>query len=81
MTTKLWNISHHPDDVAGSLQHSLNELGLDYVDMFMIHWPVAWKRGTELFPKDANGNVIVENTDWLDVCCPIFPSHLIQERN
>ena len=67
VTTKLWNNSHHPDDVSKSLQNSLDDLGLDYVDAFLIHWPVAWKRGSDLFPQDANGNFIMEDIDWLDV--------------
>ncbi|KAL2820968.1 NADP-dependent oxidoreductase domain-containing protein [Aspergillus cavernicola] len=66
LTTKLWNNKHHPDDVAQALEDSLNDLGLDYIDLFLMHWPVAWKRGTELFPKDSNGKPVVEGTDYLD---------------
>jgi diketogulonate reductase-like aldo/keto reductase len=66
ITTKLWNNKHHPDDVASALQDSLDDLGLDYVDLYLMHWPVAWKRGTELFPKDASGQPAVERTDYLD---------------
>lgn len=73
VTTKLWNNSHHPDDVPKSLQNSLDDLGLDYVDAFLIHWPVAWKRGSDPFPKDANGNFILEDIDWLDVRAPFAP--------
>ena len=67
VTTKLWNNFHHPDDVGKSLQKSLDELGLDYVDLFLMHWPVAWKRGDDPFPKDAQGNFVLDNTDWLEV--------------
>ncbi|KAJ5370316.1 oxidoreductase [Penicillium cataractarum] len=65
ITTKLWNNKHHPDDVAPALQQSLNDLELDYVDLYLIHWPVAWKRGDELFPK-KNGNMILEDIDIVD---------------
>ncbi|KAJ5684687.1 uncharacterized protein N7477_001032 [Penicillium maclennaniae] len=65
VTTKLWNNKHHPDDVAGALQQSLTDLGLEYVDLFLIHWPVAWKRGEELFPKKGE-NYILENIDIVD---------------
>lgn len=67
VTTKLWNNAHHPDDVPKSLQGSLDRLGLDYLDLLLIHWPVAWKRGEEPFPKDSSGKPILESIDWLDV--------------
>ncbi|ODM21800.1 hypothetical protein SI65_02644 [Aspergillus cristatus] len=66
VTTKLWHNAHHPDDVLKSLQGSLDRLGLDYVDLLLIHWPVAWKRGDELFPKNSSGKLILEDIDWLD---------------
>lgn len=66
VTTKLWNHKHHPDDVPQALQDSLNDLGLDYVDLFLMHWPVAWKRGDEPFPKE-NGKAAVVDIDYVDV--------------
>lgn len=39
---------------------------MDYVDLFLIHWPVAWKRGEELFPK-KDEKPILENIDIVDV--------------
>jgi 2,5-diketo-D-gluconate reductase A len=42
ITTKLWN-SHHltaPEE----FQNSLDRLGLDYVDLYLIHWPVSAER-------------------------------------
>ena len=39
LTTKLPN--HHHDRVAESLQESLDKLGLDYVDLYLMHWPQA----------------------------------------
>ncbi|KAI9370458.1 NADP-dependent oxidoreductase domain-containing protein [Aspergillus egyptiacus] len=65
LTTKLWNNKHHPDDVEQALQDSLNDLGLDYVDLYLMHWPVAWRRGTEQFPKDGDKPAVVD-TDYLD---------------
>jgi len=43
VTTKLWNDDQ--TDPEGAVQRSLEELGLDYVDLYLIHWPVA-ERGT-----------------------------------
>jgi diketogulonate reductase-like aldo/keto reductase len=39
ITTKLWNNSHSYDLVMSSFEESLKQLGTDYVDLFLIHWP------------------------------------------
>ncbi|KAJ4149945.1 hypothetical protein LMH87_010717 [Akanthomyces muscarius] len=55
ITSKLWNDSHQPENVAAALDETLQELGLDYLDLYLIHWPVAFEHGSGLFPKDASG--------------------------
>lgn len=40
ITTKLNNGFHRPDDARRSLEESLTRLGLDQVDLFLIHWPL-----------------------------------------
>jgi len=47
ITTKLWNEDHRPARVKPALQRMLRELQLDYVDLLLIHWPVALVAGTE----------------------------------
>ncbi|XP_052012881.1 aldo-keto reductase family 1 member C21 isoform X3 [Apodemus sylvaticus] len=42
-TTKLWCTSHHPELVRSSLEQSLKKLQLDYVDLYLIHFPMALK--------------------------------------
>ncbi|KAL4810818.1 NADP-dependent oxidoreductase domain-containing protein [Aspergillus unguis] len=66
LTTKIWNNKHHPDDMEQALADSLNDLGLDYVDLLLMHWPVAFKRGAEQFPKTDKGGPDVVDTDYLD---------------
>jgi 2,5-diketo-D-gluconate reductase A len=39
VTTKLNNGNHRPDDARRSFERSLEALGLDHVDLFLIHWP------------------------------------------
>ena len=39
ITSKLWNDKHEPDDVLASCRQSLADLGLDYLDMYLVHWP------------------------------------------
>lgn len=44
VTTKLWNDDQGYDSALQALDKSLERLGLDYVDLYLIHWPVAGKR-------------------------------------
>ncbi|MEZ0576813.1 aldo/keto reductase [Halodesulfovibrio aestuarii] len=48
ITSKLWCDAHKPEDVLPALTRTLEDLGLDYLDLYLIHWPVALKRGVEL---------------------------------
>jgi 2,5-diketo-D-gluconate reductase A len=41
ITTKLWNNSHNPDAALKAFDESLTRLRLDFVDLYLIHWPVA----------------------------------------
>jgi len=45
VTSKLSNDDH--GGVEAACKKTLNELGLDYLDMYLIAWPVAWKKGTQ----------------------------------
>ena len=38
---KLWNSNHRPEHVEPDLDATLKDLQLDYVDSYIIHWPVA----------------------------------------
>lgn len=41
ITSKLWNAFHHPDNVKPALMRTLEDLQLDYIDLYLMHWPVA----------------------------------------
>lgn len=43
ITTKLWNSEQGTDTVRPALELSLNKLGLDYIDLYLIHWPMPAK--------------------------------------
>ncbi|KAF7852066.1 hypothetical protein BT93_L0594 [Corymbia citriodora subsp. variegata] len=47
ITTKLWCTDAHPGLVLPALKKSLQRLGLEYVDLYLIHFPVRLKEGTE----------------------------------
>jgi diketogulonate reductase-like aldo/keto reductase len=44
VTTKLWNDDHGYDTALRGLDKSLSKLGMDHVDLYLIHWPVTGKR-------------------------------------
>jgi alcohol dehydrogenase (NADP+) len=45
ITSKLWNDAHAPEDVLPALKDSLQKLQLSYLDLYLIHWPIAFRRG------------------------------------
>lgn len=58
--TKLWNSNHRPERVKPAFEASLKRLQLDYVDLYLIHTPFAFKPGEEQDPRDENGKVIYD---------------------
>ncbi|MCA9325539.1 aldo/keto reductase [Candidatus Saccharibacteria bacterium] len=59
VTTKLWNDSHQYDKALQAFDDSLERLGLDYIDLYLIHWPVpsqdlyieAWRALERLYEE------------------------------
>ncbi|XP_047066561.1 deoxymugineic acid synthase 1-D-like [Lolium rigidum] len=50
ITSKLWCTQCHPHLVLPSLRESLQNLQMEYVDLYLIHWPVCMKPGPGVFP-------------------------------
>ena len=43
MTSKLWNTDHHPSRVEAACRETLAKLQLKYLDLYLIHWPMAFQ--------------------------------------
>jgi len=64
VTTKVSDTLHKPEDVEWCLEDSLKKLGLEYVDLALVHWPIALVKEDEGdnnsgFKKDGDGEVSV----------------------
>ncbi|XP_018011634.1 aldo-keto reductase family 1 member B1 [Hyalella azteca] len=67
ITSKLWSTTHSRESVVPALQQTLADLRLDYVDLYLIHWPVGFKEGTgELHPLDEHGKHIFSDVDFVE---------------
>ena len=58
--TKLWKTNHRPERVKAALEGSLSRLGLDEVDLYLMHTPFAFKPGEDQDPCDAEGNIVYD---------------------
>lgn len=54
ITSKLWNDAHRPSEVEKQLDSALSQLGTPYLDLYLIHWPVAFVQGRGLTPRRAD---------------------------
>lgn len=54
ITSKLWNDNHAREHVLPALRKTLADLQLDYLDLYLIHWPISLAHGT-VFPENGTG--------------------------
>lgn len=69
ITSKLWNSEHAPKDVGPALKQTLLDLKLDYLDLYLVHWPQAFAKvqGTHIGrPQHSNGSMIYDFSTSLE---------------
>ncbi|GAA1964136.1 aldo/keto reductase [Microbacterium aquimaris] len=87
ITTKLWNDRHHGDEPDRAIAESLDKLGLDAVDLYLVHWPTpakddyvhAWEkmvgiRERGLARSIGVSNHLVEHLDRIVAATDVVPS-------
>ena len=73
ITTKIWNTAQRIGDIEDSFNRSLERLGLDYVDLYLIHWPVpgcfgnTWKVMEKLRADGKAKSIGVSNFSIADL--------------
>ncbi|GHC63987.1 aldo/keto reductase [Ulvibacter litoralis] len=65
ITSKLWNDSHKEGYIIPALQETLKKLQLEYLDLYLIHWPVAFKPGVGQ-PKKPSDYLSLEEAPIID---------------
>ncbi|XP_019628788.1 PREDICTED: alcohol dehydrogenase [NADP(+)]-like [Branchiostoma belcheri] len=66
VTTKLFITFNRPEHVREAMMQSLGNLGLDYVDLYLIHSPMAFKYGSNVFQPTSNPEDIFDDVDYVD---------------
>jgi aldehyde reductase len=63
----LWNTFHAQKDIRSALEKTLKLLKIEYLDLYLIHWPMGYKEsGDNLFPKNEKDEVLFSDVDFVE---------------
>ncbi|KAJ4974156.1 hypothetical protein NE237_007330 [Protea cynaroides] len=73
VTSKLWCSNADHDLVLPALKETLQKLGLDYVDLYLVHWPLRLKEGNRSLPKEEDFLPFDMRGTWkaMEECCKL----------
>lgn len=65
---KVWNTFHRKDILPIGLNDTLSNLKTDYLDLYLLHWPIAFEDnpGYDPYPLDKEGNLMFSETHYLE---------------
>ena len=55
ITGKLWNTDHAPEHVEEACRKTISDLGVEYLDLYLVHWAVSFEHGDDIEPLDETG--------------------------
>jgi len=65
ITSKLWNNSHKKEQVIPTLQKTLSDLQLTYLDLYLVHWPIAHKPDV-IGPRNGSDYITLEEIPLIE---------------
>lgn len=66
IVSKCFNIFHSKEKVKYSIDTCLERFGLDYLDCYLMHWPMGFKEDAGDNPQDENGLIIPTDVHYID---------------
>ncbi len=87
ITTKVWNTAQRVGNVQGAFERSLERLGLDYVDLYLVHWPVpgctpeTWHVMEEIYKSGRAKAIGISNFNEIELTDLIQHAEVIPAVN